>query len=110
MAAVLAQHEANKAAMGEIDNGLDALVGITGQMSENATAIGNELDDQIQMCKETNEHMDQTNENIDKATDKLVALQKTGGSAITSYIVMAILIILILLSVFDVIPWKKLRG
>lgn len=110
MAATLAQHEANKAAMQDIDNGLDALVSITGQMSENATAIGQELDDQNAMLKDTNEHMDKTDENINKATDKLVKLQKTGGSAITSYIVMAILIILILLSVFDVIPWKKMRG
>jgi t-SNARE complex subunit (syntaxin) len=103
----LAQHEANKEGMKEIDHALDALVDITGQTAANATAIGNELGEQIEMMKDTNDHMDRTDANINKATDGLREVQKTGGGTLCSWIVMVILVIAIVVCVAVPIPKLK---
>jgi hypothetical protein len=93
------QHEANKAAMAGIDQGLDNLVAQTGQINTGAKAIGQELSEQIEIIKDTKERMDVTDSKINKATDKLVDIQATGGSALVSWICMGVLILLILVVV-----------
>jgi hypothetical protein len=102
-----AQHEANKAAMSGIDQGLDVLVAQTGQINTGAKAIGQELSEQIEICKDTNARMDVTDTKINKATDKLVDIQKTGGSSILSWICMILLVIAVIVVV--ILP-KSLFG
>jgi t-SNARE complex subunit (syntaxin) len=103
----LAQHAQNKEDMKQIDAGLDALVGITGQTATNATAIGNELTEQIDMMKDTNDHMDRTDANINKATNELRKVQKTGGSTLCSWIIMVLLVIAII--VCAAVPIPKIK-
>ena len=97
-------HKENQELDNQIDAGVDALVDITGQINQGAKEIGTELESQIEMCKDINEHMDQTDANINKATDKLKDVQAVGGSSICSWICMVILIILIIVAL--VIPKK----
>jgi hypothetical protein len=100
MADAYAQHEANKAAMSGIDQGLDALIAQTGQIHTGAKAIGQELSEQIQIVQDTNERMDGTDARINQATDKVHAVgEAVGGSAIFSWICMILLIVLIIVVV-----------
>jgi t-SNARE complex subunit (syntaxin) len=103
----LAQHAQNKEDMKQIDAGVDALLGITSQTATNATSINREITDQIEMMVNTSDHMDTTNANIDRATNGLREVQKTGGSALCSWIMMALLVIAIV--VLAVVPIPKLK-
>jgi hypothetical protein len=97
-----AQHEANKAAMSEIDKGLDALVAQAAQINTGAKAIGQELDEQIEMNKDLSAHMDRTDAGINKATDKVHEVGQTSSGSIVSWICMILLVILII--VIAVLP------
>lgn len=101
-------HQENDELDRQIDAGVDALVDITGQINQGAKEIGTELESQIEMCKEINEHMDQTDANINKATDKLKEVQAVGGSSICSWVCMVLLIILIIVAL--VLPKKVYKS
>jgi hypothetical protein len=106
-ASAMAQHELNKQGMKEIDGALDVLVDVTGKTATNARAIGGELTEQIEIMKDTNEHMDRTDANINKATDGLKKVEKTGGGTFCSWIVMVLLVIGVVVLIFVPIPKLK---
>ncbi|OHT08766.1 hypothetical protein TRFO_22686 [Tritrichomonas foetus] len=110
------QHEENMALNAQIDAGVDAILAQTETMKTNATEIGTEIGDQIEMAKDINDHMDQTDANINKATDKLKDVQKVSGGGLCSWIlcllffVLTILILVLPPSILDKIRPEKRRG
>jgi t-SNARE complex subunit (syntaxin) len=103
--AALAQHEENKQTMNAIDGGLDTLVGMTGQIKQNAGAIGTELSEQIDIMKDTNARMDVTDQKINAATTMVdKTTEKVGGSQLCQWICMVVLVLAII--VFAVVPIK----
>lgn len=88
--------------MRQIDNKLDALVDITGNLNVAAQSIGNELEDQNRMLADTNQRMDKTNENIQKATDAVVEVKATASNWVAWILIVLLIIAIILIWVF----WK----
>ena len=74
------------AVLGEVDGVLDTLNDMTGTMVTNAQAQGKEIKEQTEMAKKTNAHMDKTNDGINKATNKLVGVQKVSKVGIIPFI------------------------
>ncbi|KAH0795186.1 SNARE domain containing protein [Histomonas meleagridis] len=101
-------HQENKEQDKQIDALIDVLVDQADATLKNATDIGNEIESQIDMCQEINDHMDKTDEKINKATDSLKTVQKVGGASIVSYICIVILVLLIVAAI--AIPKSILRS
>jgi pyruvoyl-dependent arginine decarboxylase (PvlArgDC) len=76
----MSQHAQVQQNLQRIDGQLDALVDITAQGRIVATSIGSELDDQNRMLGEVGEHMDKTQDEVDKAVAKTVELKMTGSN------------------------------
>ncbi len=88
------QHRENMELNSQIDAGVDALLNQTNVMDQNAKDIGNEISDQIQMAKDINDHMDKTDEGINKATDKLKQVQKVSKGGLASWIICLLFFVL----------------
>lgn len=66
-------HQETQQNLNRIDQQLDALVDITGTSKVLANQIGGELNDQNEILRQTNDHMDSTNNQVKKA---VIATQK----------------------------------
>ena len=112
----MAQHQENMAINAQIDAGVDALFEQAEVIDNNAGEIGNEIVDQTNMAKDINNHMDQTNDNINKATDKLKDVQKISKGGLCPWIICIIFLVLTILilvlppSILDKIRPEKRRG
>lgn len=91
MSDMLAQ---NDAVLAQCDDAIDNLVGMTGTMVTNAEAIGAEIKDQTEMAKGINDHMDKTNDGINKATDKMKSVEKTTKGSILPCILIIVFFII----------------
>ena len=91
------QHRENMELNSQIDAGVDALLNQTNIMDQNAKAIGDEISDQIQMAKDINDHMDKTDEGINKATDKLKQVQTVSKGGCISWIICILFFVLTIL-------------
>jgi t-SNARE complex subunit (syntaxin) len=100
----LAIHQDNTRKLQDVDGALDIIIGQTGQMNAGARAIGKEIEEQTRIVKETNAHMDVTNDKIDKATDKLKSVQKATKSNFAAWIIMVLLVIAIIVVAVVKIP------
>ena len=96
-------HQQTQENLRQIDNKLDALVDIIGQINVSAKSIGQELEEQNQMLADTNQHMDKTHTNVQKATDAVVEVKATASNW-TAWILIIVLIIAIILIW---VCWKK---
>ena len=94
-----AQVEKNKNLM---DNRIDALVDISSQLKVSASSIGNELEEQNQMLKETNKNMDKAQVQVDKANDAVLKVKATAGTCVPWILSIVLVVGIILLWIF----WK----
>ena len=81
----------------EIDKRIDALVDMTSELNVSAKAIGNELEDQTQMLKDTDQNMDKTQEQIDKANDAVLKVKATTGNWIAWILIIVLIVLIIIL-------------
>ena len=91
------QHKENMALNAQIDDSVDALLGQAETMDQNAGDIGNEISSQIDMAKDINNHMDQTDANINTATNQLKTVQKVSKGGCASWIICLIFFVFVVL-------------
>ncbi|KAH0785764.1 syntaxin-8 [Histomonas meleagridis] len=84
-----------------MDNRIDALAEISSQLKVSANSIGNELEEQNQMLKETNQNMDRAQVQVDKANEAVLKVKATAGNCIP-WILSIVLVVAIVLVW---IPW-----
>jgi t-SNARE complex subunit (syntaxin) len=91
-----------QATLQRVDTQLDALIDITGTQKQIAGQMGNELGDQLRIIDGLNQHMDGTQEGVQKASDAVKEVKTSG----TTWFAWVLCIILVIAIVVILAAWK----
>jgi t-SNARE complex subunit (syntaxin) len=91
-----------QATLQRVDTQLDALIDITGTQKQIAGQMGNELGDQLRIIDGLNQHMDGTQEGVQKASDTVKEVKTRG----TTWFAWVLCILLVIAIVVILAAWK----